>query len=51
MLRVTEPLEQHHLRGHDLRAVLPGFTGAIVAAGLVDILMLSKMVGMARLMG
>jgi uncharacterized protein (TIGR00369 family) len=24
VLRVTQPLEQHHLRGHDLRAVLPG---------------------------
>jgi uncharacterized protein (TIGR00369 family) len=24
VLRVTQPLEQHHLRGHDLRAMLPG---------------------------
>ena len=24
VLRVTQPLEQHHLRCHDLRAMLPG---------------------------
>jgi hypothetical protein len=24
VLRITQPLEQHHLRGHDLRAVLAG---------------------------
>src|SRR5215472_11985421 len=24
MARVAQPLEDHHLRGHDLRAVLPG---------------------------